>query len=257
MSQYKAIAEYYDAEYENQPMLEHDVPFFLGHLPRKRQSILELAAGTGRCAIPLAQAGHHVIAVDFDQPMLDIASRKREAVGIKPRDLEVVHHDVLRLDLKQQFDFVCIFFNTLLNFSTRQKLDRLMQVVRRHLKPRGRFWVDIFNPDLELLSRRHAEHLDPAVFYVPALDRTVHRETEITIDATHQLQHVTFHYRWFDAHGQQHDETVHFDLTFLFPRELQLLIEHHDMKLERFYGNYDGSKLTNDSPRIIASCKLA
>jgi ubiquinone/menaquinone biosynthesis C-methylase UbiE len=57
MSHYKAIAEYYDAEYEHQTMLEHDVPFFLGHLPKKKQSVLELATGTGRAAIPVAQAG--------------------------------------------------------------------------------------------------------------------------------------------------------------------------------------------------------
>ena len=34
---YKANADYYDAEYEHSPMLQCDVPFFLGHLPQKRQ----------------------------------------------------------------------------------------------------------------------------------------------------------------------------------------------------------------------------
>jgi len=45
MKRYKAIATYYDAENARHEMLKHDVPFFLGQLPEKRQSILELAVG--------------------------------------------------------------------------------------------------------------------------------------------------------------------------------------------------------------------
>src|SRR3954451_711149 len=83
MKRYRAIAEYYDAENARHAMLEHDVPFFLGQLPKTRsQSILELAAGTGRAAIPLAQAGHRVVAVDYADDMLAIARRKRDAVGV-------------------------------------------------------------------------------------------------------------------------------------------------------------------------------
>jgi SAM-dependent methyltransferase len=188
--------------------------------------------------------------------MLEIARRKRDAVGIKPRQLELIQADVMKLDLGRRFDWVCIFFNTMLSFARRRELDAVMQTVRRHLKPRGRFWVDLFNPDLELLAHKHSKHLDPAVFYVPALDRTVHRETEIVADIVNQLQHVTFHYRWFDEQGQPHDQRVEFDMTFIFPRELQLLLELHGMTIERLYGNYDGSGLTNNSPRIIALCKL-
>jgi hypothetical protein len=61
---YRAIAEYYDAEMASHAMLEQDVPFFLGQLPNRRQSVLELATGTGRVAIPVAQAGHAVVGTD-------------------------------------------------------------------------------------------------------------------------------------------------------------------------------------------------
>ena len=86
---YRAIAEYYDAEYANTEMLRHDVPFFLGQLPKKRQSVLELAVGTARAAIPIAQAGHRVVGVDYAPDLLEIAARKRVAVGLKERDLEL------------------------------------------------------------------------------------------------------------------------------------------------------------------------
>src|SRR4051794_39698019 len=176
MKHYRAFAQYYDAEYENQEMLAQDVPFFLGHLPRKRQAILELAVGTGRAAIPLAQAGYRVVGVDYADDMLERAREKSNAVGVVERDLKLVHQDALKLDLGETFDWVCIFFNTLLNFTTIDELDALFTGVKRHLKPRGRFWIDIFNPDLHRLARDHDEHIEPGVFYVPSLDRTVSRD---------------------------------------------------------------------------------
>src|SRR3954471_20404969 len=95
---YRAVAEYYDPENAQRLMLENDVPFFLGQLPRRKQSVLELAAGTGRAAIPIAQAGHRVVATDYAAEMLDIARRKRDAVGLTERELDVRHGDALRMD---------------------------------------------------------------------------------------------------------------------------------------------------------------
>lgn len=257
MKQYKAIAEYYDAEYATLAMLDQDVPFFLSHLPAKRrQRVLELAAGTARAAIPIAQAGHRVVAVDYDPDMLAIAQRKRDAVGLTDRDLSLLQRDVLKLSLPEKFDHVCIFFNTFYNFTTLPDQDRLLQVARRHLKPRGgRLWIDVYNPDLELLSHKHQTHLDPTMFYVPALDRSVHRDTELFQDHANQLQQVTFHYRWFDADGQDHHERLHFQLTWMMPRELRLLLERNGFRLDHLYGDYDASDVTTDSPRLIASAR--
>src|SRR5690242_3742366 len=118
MKRYRAIAEYYDAEYADKAMLREDVPFFLAHLPKKSQCVLELAAGTGRAAIAIAQAGHRVVGVDYANDMLAIARRKRDAMELSDRQLELLHGDVLKLNLRRRFDWVCIFFNTFLNFTT-------------------------------------------------------------------------------------------------------------------------------------------
>jgi ubiquinone/menaquinone biosynthesis C-methylase UbiE len=254
-SHYRAIPDYYDAEYDGSEMLQRDVPLFLSHLPKRPQSILELATGTARAAIPIAQAGHRVVGVDYDSHMLRRAREKRDSVGLTDRQLHLVHANALKLRLGQTFDSVCIFFNTFLNFTTLAEQDRLLQVVRSHLKPRGRFWLDIFNPSLELLSREHSEHLDPATFHVPALDRTVHRDTEIRPDPATQIQRITFHYLWFDTDGSEQRQQISFDLTWLSPRELTLLLERNGFQIERLYGDYDRSPVTRDSPRLIALCR--
>jgi SAM-dependent methyltransferase len=253
MKPYRAIAEYYDAEYAHMKMLQHDVPFFLGQLPKKPQSILELAVGTGRAAIPIAQAGHRVVGVDYARDLLTIAERKRDAARLT--NLELRFGNIKTLKLRQRFDWVCIFFNTFLLFPALADQDRLLQTVKNHLKPNGRFWLDIFQPDLRLLTgEQNIKGFDPRYFYVPSLNRTVHQTTEIRRHISQSIQHVTFKYSWFDSAGRTHVERNKFSMTWLFPRELQLLLERNGLRIERLWGNYDGSKLNDQSPRMIARC---
>lgn len=255
MKRYKAIAAYYDCENAHHPMLEQDVPFFLGHLPKQRQSVLELATGTGRAAIPIAQAGHRVVGADYAQDMLAIAARKRDAVGLRPKDLALVHADVLKLRLPERFDWVCVLFNTFLAFTTLEEQDRFLQVARRHLKPTGRLWIDIFQPNLAILAQPSSHDHDPFAFYVPELNRTIFKATDVQRDPATQVQRVTFRYSWFDDRGIEHKQRLTFGLTSIFPREFRILLERNGFVLEKLYGNYDGSKLTADSPRMIACCK--
>lgn len=254
-SRYRAIAEYYDAENARHRMLEEDVPFFLGQLPKARQSVLELATGTGRAAIPIAQAGHRVVGVDYAADMLAIARRKRDAVGLTDGQFDIVQADWLDLDLGRQFDWVCVFFNTFLSFTTLPEQDRALAAVLRHLKPRGRLWLDVFNPDPKMLARETAVGLDPCAFYVPRYDRTVFMTTEIRRRHDRpQAQQVTFRYEWFDRHGHARRRHKAFDITFVFPRELRLLLERNGLRVEHLFGNYDGSDVTPASPRLIARC---
>src|SRR3954453_14978283 len=134
-------------------MLKHDVPFFLGQLPKKRQDILELAVGSARAAIPLAQAGHRVVGVDNDPAMLRLAAQKRDSVGLNEKQLRLIKQDILKLNLKQKFDWIILLFNTFLIFTTLEEQDRALQKIRRHLKPTGRFWLDIFQPNRALIAQ--------------------------------------------------------------------------------------------------------
>jgi ubiquinone/menaquinone biosynthesis C-methylase UbiE len=251
---YRAIAEYYDPENAGRLMLEQDVPFFMSQLPRRSQSILEIAVGTGRAAIPLAQAGHRIVGVDYDAKMLAIAKQKRDSLSISERSLSLVRANALKLKLGKTFDWICIFFNTFLGFTTLSRQDELLQRIRAHLKPRGRLWLDIFYPDFHLLSHERKSGLEPMAFHVPRLDRTVMKTVEIQRGPGLQVQRITFHYRWFDSHGVERRERTEFDLTYMFPRELQLLLERNGLMIEKMWGNYDGSPVTAESARIIARC---
>lgn len=251
---YRAIPYYYDPENAHLAMLQQDVPFFMRQLPRKKQQILEITVGTGRAAIPMAQAGHRVVGIDYDPGVLEIARHKRDSVGLSERDLKLLHLNALKLNLPDKFDWICIFFNTFLGFTELEEQDQLLKVVRQHLKPRGRFWLDIFYPNFDILAHKHQTGIDPISFYVPEFDRTVMRTVEIRRGEKPQLQHITFHYHWFDSRGRLHRERDQFDLTYLLPRELEILLERNGLRIEKIWGNYDQSPVTGNSPRMIARC---
>ena len=69
-----------------------------------------------------------------------------------------------------------------------------------------------------------------------------------------QVQHCTFHYAWFDEHGMEQKEWIDFEMTYIFPRELVILLERNELRVEKMFGNYDGSPLRATSPRIIVRC---
>jgi ubiquinone/menaquinone biosynthesis C-methylase UbiE len=251
---YKAIAEYYDAEYEHLDYLRRDVPFLMEQMGRRPRRVLEIAAGTGRAAIPLAEAGHRVVASDYDPAMLAIGRRKAAFVGLGETRLRFCRGDARTVRLRgEKFDWCVILFNTLLAFPTLEAMDAVLTTCRWHLKKKGRLWVDVFNPDLRLLAESQSYGLDPVTFHVPGLDRTVSRTSDLEdIGGTAtQRRRVTFHYRWFEG-GEEKYRKKSFEMTWVMPRELQVLLERNGFVLRRMFGDYDGGAVGPSSSRLIA-----
>lgn len=253
MATYRAVPEFYDDEYADLAMLQRDAGFLMAKLPKQRRDVLMLACGTGRVAIPLAQAGHRVLGVDIDEKMLAFAERKRDFVGLQPRQLAFEPADLLTLDLKaRRFDVAAILFNTFLLFTTLDQQDRVLANAARHLKRGGTMWIDIFNPDLARIADADAHNADVKMFLSRELNAGVQRVTHIRDTGRPQVRETTFEYRWYDEKRRGHKRVVKFELTYLFPRELTMLLERNGFAVEACYGNYDGSPVTSASPRIIA-----
>jgi ubiquinone/menaquinone biosynthesis C-methylase UbiE len=57
-----------------------DIGFFRRLAETTTGPILELGCGTGRVAVPLAEAGHEVVGIDRSRPMLGRAERRRRSL---------------------------------------------------------------------------------------------------------------------------------------------------------------------------------
>src|SRR6267378_3615501 len=92
----EAFARLYDLDLADDP---GDLDLYLALAGRTGGPVLELGAGTGRLAVPLAAAGHRVTAVDIDAAMLDRARhRARDEGPAVVGRVEFVEADLLVLE---------------------------------------------------------------------------------------------------------------------------------------------------------------
>jgi len=107
------IGHWYAYAYD-QHIIQDDVQYILlivGGIPL---NILEVACGSGRISIPLAQASHTVIGFDIDEFMLERIPQK--AVGLT--NLNCYRADAITDDWGNGFDVVILAGNVLVNIIT-------------------------------------------------------------------------------------------------------------------------------------------
>jgi SAM-dependent methyltransferase len=106
--------------------------------------VLELGAGTGRLAIPLAASGLEVHALDASAAML-------RRLQVKPGGTAVTLHvgDMAAGLPDLRFTLVFIAVNTLFNVTSADDQQALFRAVAARLAPAGRFVVEAFVPALD------------------------------------------------------------------------------------------------------------
>ena len=130
---YELWAEWYDVVYSTQRCGE--VEFYVDLARSSGAPVLEIGAGTGRIAIPTAQAGVDVVGVDINEQMLERARAKLSESGEPSGSVELVHADMRDFDLGRTFPLVTIPARTLLLATTAEDQQRTLERAAAHLAP--------------------------------------------------------------------------------------------------------------------------
>lgn len=109
---------------------------------------LELAIGTGRVALPLAERGVAVVGIELSSAMV---ARLRAKPGGDEASIPVVVGDMATVDMSGTFDVVYLVFNTIMNLTTQDAQVACFANSARHLRPGGAFVVETMIPALRLL----------------------------------------------------------------------------------------------------------
>ncbi len=145
-----ALARLYDVDLLDEP---GDLALYLALAARTGSPILELGVGTGRLAVPLAEAGWAVTGVDRDPAMLARAARRAAASPNAAGRLELIEADLRHLHLGPRFRLAFIALNTLFLLGDRAGQAAAVAVLAEHLEPGGIAVVDVWLPDADDLAR--------------------------------------------------------------------------------------------------------
>ena len=105
--------------------------------------ILDLACGTGRLAIKLAQMGFQVTGADLSEDMLTIAEQRARAANV---DVPFIQTDMRNLEGLDQYDLICCFDDSLNYLIDQKDLQTTFKAVYDHLNPDGQFLFDVISP---------------------------------------------------------------------------------------------------------------
>ena len=149
-SSFDAWADVYDSVYS---YVREDIPFYVDAAREPGSPVLELGCGTGRVAIPVAEAGIDVVGLDSSDPMLDVARRKARHLASESGTLTLVRADMrdFALGPEKKFNLVIIPFRGFLSLLTVEDQTKTLLSIKRHLAPGGRLIFNIFVPDLNML----------------------------------------------------------------------------------------------------------
>lgn len=222
--------------------------FYRRQIDRYGEPVLELACGSGRLTIPLAEAGIEITGVDISKEMLELARLKASRRGV---ELNVAREDIRRFNLARQFKFIFIPAQSLTHLHKREEIEDCFSCVRQHLTRDGRFLIELFNSSVKLLAR-DSDHRYPVGEYDdPQGTGRVRVSEEVTYDAATQINHI----RWFFCGEGNQEKVLSFEMRNFFPQEIDALLWHNGFLIEHKYGSFDEKEFSSESPKQLIVCR--
>jgi SAM-dependent methyltransferase len=192
---------------------------------------LELAIGTGRIAVPLAQRGVPVHGIELSQAM---AARLRE----KSEEIGVTIGDFTSTKVGGSFEVAYLVFNTIQNVLTQAEQVATFRNAAAHLEPGGCFVIEVMVPDLQRLPpgetwrpfNLSADHVGLDEYDVASQGLRSHHFS--LVDGAWEYLSLPFRYVW--------------------PSELDLMAELAGMRLRDRWADWNREPFTSESRKHVS-----
>jgi SAM-dependent methyltransferase len=233
-----------------------DMDWYLRKGQESGGPVLELGAGTGRIALPLARAGVVVHALDADRGML---SALREKVAAEPNEVQarivIVDGDMRAFRLKEHFPLVIAPFRALLHNLTEDAHLACFHCVHDHLRPGGRFAFNVFYPSLEYMAQNSG-----ALEGVWRLRGTfkghdgasVVRSEANRYDTVQRRVSSLHRYEEYGPDGTLKRTVLHrLELSYLYPADITRLLKSAGFQSVQIWGGFDGRPFARDTDELV------
>jgi SAM-dependent methyltransferase len=218
------VAERYDestAGKPAEPVVDFLLPFAAG-------GALELAIGTGRIAVPLAERSMRVAGIDLSPDMVAELRRKTDAIPVAVGDMTATRVD-------GTFSLVYIVCNSINNVTTQDGQVEVFATAAAHLEPGGCFVVEVGVPNTQRLQ-------------VFDLSDTHVGVDELDFDTQRLVSH---HFSLVEGAWRR----LSVPFRSVSPAELDLMARLAGMELRERWADWDRSPFTAESTKHVSVWK--
>ena len=250
LNSFDSWAEIYDWVYA---WKRDDIPFYVEQARQSGGPVLELGSGTGRIAIPIAQAGIEVVGLESSAKMLQEARRKTGGAGEASAGSPAwVEGDMRDFSLGRRFALVIIPFRGFLSLlSVEEQLDCL-RCIHRHLEPGGRLVFDVFVPDLDMLTDDGSTLFHFEDVPHPDTDRRLVIWHQNRFDNHNQINNARTIIEEVDAGGEMVRRLYRdFQVRYIHRFEAQHLLTLAGFRVEDLYGDFELGPLDEASTDMV------
>lgn len=241
------------------PQVAGDVAFYVRLAQETGGRVLELACGTGRIAVVLAENGFDVTGVDISEGMLTVARRKATECPAPVRDrLTFVRQDMTCLETEGRFSLVFIPFRSFQHLLTVGLQRKTLNAVAHHLAPNGRLALNLFDPRLDLLLDTSPP--PPEISTIDPLTghRFVAEILRTRFDHLVQIRRDLWRYREMDSDRKVLDEdTREMALRWTYRHELRYLLELCGFAVEAEYSDFAGAPAAYGKELVVVARRTA
>jgi cyclopropane fatty-acyl-phospholipid synthase-like methyltransferase len=196
-------------------------------------NILDLACGTGRHSILLAEKGFNVTAVDLSKNLLSIARRAADESHVK---VNYIHADLRQFSIGARFKLVINLFTSIGYFEADEENFKIIKTAYNQLNNSGYFVLDFFN-------RRFIEKNLVPESINNFSDETIIQRRQIAEDRVKKQIII-------EKNGARKE---YYESVRMFGKdELLNAISYAGFRIDRYFGDYTGNIFDlENSPRII------
>lgn len=252
---YATVARYYDAEHQDKT---DDLELYSELAADTGGPIFEVACGTGRVMLHLAQERYDVDGIDIEPAMLDRARRKADALPDEVRARLHFHQgDVLRFDTERRYKLVILSYNALLHFHEQDDQLALLRRLRRWLADDGLLVIDQVNPGDSFGAQDTDALLLEKTFLDPDSGHLVMQSSVSSLDRTEQLLRVTWIYDEVGDDGIVKRTFAPVVYRYIFYYELRLLLLLAGFTVQAVYGSTELDPYEDGCDRMVVLARPA
>ncbi len=188
----RLIAEWYDDWLKD---FTRDKDYYSEFFSGFDGQVLELACGTGRLLLPIAESGVAIHGLDSSQEMLDVLQGK--AANLKIKGIELHNQLMENFSLPTKYDAIFVASGSFQLLTSSESALNSLGCARDHLSDNGFILVDIFVPwDSIFVQKRNDYHVTRDVVR-PDGKRSIVLE-RFEIDIPNQVKRGTYRYEFYD-----------------------------------------------------------